>query len=194
MLKCQIPREFEQRDCEAFALSSVRCRTEYAARIAGSGAIKSGAKMALGPFTFAELVQVAGVGLRDAQLYLKSGLLQPPRRQRGRSADVAFHDEHVKRLRFIKNARGCGFTLEDIAQLVNPRALTTCADVYRLALRRLEAVTRADASDISRIVALDSLLTSCLATGSRGDCKILATLGGVDSQWLSPVEMADLPV
>jgi DNA-binding transcriptional MerR regulator len=172
----------------------VRCRTEYAALIAGSGAIKSGAKMALGPFTFAELVQVAGVGLQDAQLYLKSGLLQPPRRQRGRSADVGFHDEHVKRLRFIKNARGCGFTLEDIAQLVNPRALTTCADVYRLALRRLEAVTRADASDISRIVALDALLTSCRATGSRGDCKILATLSGVDSQRLSPVGMVGVPV
>jgi DNA-binding transcriptional MerR regulator len=149
--------------------------------------------MALGPFTFAELVQFAGVRLRDAQLYLESGLLQPPRRRRGRSADVAFHEEHVKRLRFIKNARGCGFTLEDIAQLIDPRALTTCADVYRLTLRRLEAVTRADASDISRIVALDALMTSCRATGSRGDCKILATLGGVDSLELSPAGMAGLP-
>jgi DNA-binding transcriptional MerR regulator len=149
--------------------------------------------MALGPFTFAELVQFAGVRLRDAQLYLKSGLLQPPRRRRGRSADVAFHEEHVKRLRFIKNARGCGFTLEDIAQLIDPRALTTCADVYRLTLRRLQAVTRADASDISRIVALDALMTSCRTTGSRRDCKILATLGGVDGLELSPAGMAGLP-
>src|SRR5262245_7884738 len=117
--------------------------------------------MGLGPFTLAELVQVAGVAQRDAQLYLKSGLLQPPRRLPGCSADAAFHDEHLKRLCFIKNARCYGFTLEDIAQLVDPRALTSCADVHRLTLRRLEAVIQADASDISRIVALDTLLTSC---------------------------------
>jgi DNA-binding transcriptional MerR regulator len=136
--------------------------------------------VAVGPFTFAELVQVAGVHVRDAQLYLKSGVLQPARRQRGRSAKEAFHDEHVKRLGFIKRALTYGFTLEDIAQLVDPRALTTCADVYRLTLRRLEAVTQADAVDISSIVSLDTLLTSCRATGGRGDCQILVALGGLN--------------
>jgi MerR family mercuric resistance operon transcriptional regulator len=148
--------------------------------------------MALGPCTFAEVVRVAGVRLRDAQLYLKSGLLQPPRRRRGRSADVAFHDEHVKRLRFIKNARGYGFTLEDIAQLVDPRALTTCADIYRLTLRRLEAMIQADASDISSIVALDTLLTSCLATRSR-DCQILATLGIDEPSYTNPAPIDGRP-
>jgi MerR family transcriptional regulator, mercuric resistance operon regulatory protein len=149
--------------------------------------------MALGPFTFAELARVAGVRLRDAQLYRKSGLLQPPRRPPGRSADVAFHDEHVKRLRFIKNARGYGFTLEDIAQLVDPRAVTSCADVYRLTSRRLEAMIQADASDISRIVALDTLLTSCLATGSRGDCQILATLGIDAPSYTNPAPIDGRP-
>jgi MerR family mercuric resistance operon transcriptional regulator len=136
--------------------------------------------MALGPLTFAELARVAGIPLQDAQLYQKSGLLPPPRRPLGRGADAAFHDEHVKRLRFIKNARSYGFTLEDIAQLVDPRALTSCADVYRLTSRRLEAMIQANASDISRIVALDTLLTSCHARGSREDCQILAALSGFD--------------
>jgi DNA-binding transcriptional MerR regulator len=88
--------------------------------------------------------------------------------------------EGLPRLCFIKNARSYGFTLEDVAQLVDPRTLTSCADVHRLTLRRLEAVIQADRCDISRIVALDTLLTSCLGTGSREDCQILAALSGFD--------------
>lgn len=135
--------------------------------------------MALGPFSFPELARIADVRLPDAQQYLKSGLLQAPRRRPGRSADVAFHEEHVRRLRFIKNALAYGLTLEDITQLVDPRALTTCADVYRLTVRRLESVIQADKCDISRIVALDTLLTSCIAKGSRGACQILETLASI---------------
>jgi DNA-binding transcriptional MerR regulator len=123
--------------------------------------------MALGPFTFAELARVAGVPLWDAQL---------PPRQPPCSAGAVFHDEHVKRLCFIKNALSYGFTLEDIAQLAI-RALSHPAPTSTASTpRRLEATIQADASDISRIVALDTLLTSCLGTGSREDCQILATL------------------
>ena len=55
-------------------------------------------------------------------------LLQPSRRQRGPAGDVAFHQEHLDRLKFIKRALAWGFTLDDISELTNPNAP---ADVWR---------------------------------------------------------------
>lgn len=132
--------------------------------------------MASGPFTLAQLARAAGIRIEDARFYRDRGLLQPPRRQRSRTDDFAFQAEHLERLEFIRRALEHGLTIEDIAQLVDPYALTTCGDVCAVASRRLEQMRQAGAADTPAAVALAKLRDGCAMVGSRKDCTILATL------------------
>jgi DNA-binding transcriptional MerR regulator len=116
------------------------------------------------------------MGIEDVRRYLELGLLQPPRRQRGRGGDVAFHQEHADRLQFIGRALRYGFTPEDIARLVDQNALVTCGDVHSLAVRRLQQMREAQGPDAAEVVALETLVAACARKGARTDCRLLATL------------------
>ncbi|HEY4165593.1 MAG TPA: MerR family transcriptional regulator [Reyranella sp.] len=133
--------------------------------------------MASGPFTLAQLARAAGMSIDDVRSYRDRGLLQPPRRQRSRTDDFAFQAEHLERLQFIRRALDHGLTIEDIAQLVDPYALTTCGDVRAVADRRLEQMRQSGAAETPAAAALVKLREGCAAVGSRRDCTMLATLG-----------------
>ena len=135
-----------------------------------------GMKMASGPFTLAQLARAAGMSIEDVRFYRDRRLLQPPTRQRSRTDDFAYRQEHVERLRFIERALSHGLSLEAIGQLVDARALPTCNDDYRFTTRQLEAVRRKSGPDDSMAVALEKLVATCRRTGARRDCHILAGL------------------
>ena len=116
------------------------------------------------------------MSIDDVRFYRDRGLLQPPRRQRSRTDDFAFQAEHLERLHFIRRSLEHGLTIEDIAQLVDPYALTTCGDVRALADRRLEQMRRSGADHTPEAAALTKLREGCAAVGSRKDCSMLATL------------------
>jgi MerR family mercuric resistance operon transcriptional regulator len=116
------------------------------------------------------------MGIGDVRLYRDRGLLQPPRRRRGRSDDFAFQQEHVDRLHFIRCALDYGFTVEDIAELIDPAALVTCGDVRTLTQRRLEELHRSGGADAPKTAALAQLREKCAGVGSRKDCGILVAL------------------
>jgi DNA-binding transcriptional MerR regulator len=116
----------------------------------------------------------------DVQLYRDCGLLPPLKRQRTRYDDFGFQVEHVERLRFIGRALRCGFSLEDIAKMVDERALVTCNDVYRIATHRLETLRHDPDSGDGTVGALSELIATCAATGGRRDCQILAALSRAD--------------
>jgi len=118
------------------------------------------------------------MSVEDVRLYRDHRLLQPPRRQRGRTDDFAYRQEHVDRLRFIGRARSHGFSLEAIAELVDAEALQTCNDVYRFATRQLERLQRNSGPEDSTVVALEKLIATCRGSGARRDCQILAGLAG----------------
>lgn len=132
--------------------------------------------MTLGTFTIGQLARAAGMSIDDAQSYLDRGLLQRPRRQRGRSDDVAYHQEHLERLKFIKHALGCGYTLDDVVQLVHPGALVTCGDVFALTQRRLDSMRNSGGAGTIAAARLKKLSEACPGIGSRRDCPILETL------------------
>ena len=116
------------------------------------------------------------MSIEDVRLYRDRRLLQPPRRQRGRTDDFAYRQEHVDRLRFIARARSHGFSLEAIAELVDAEALHTCNDVYRFAARQLEQLLRNSGPEDPAIIALKNLIATCRGSGTRRDCQILAGL------------------
>jgi MerR family mercuric resistance operon transcriptional regulator len=140
--------------------------------------------MSAGPFTLRQLADALGVDANTVRVLLRCGLLQRPRRRRGRTGDVAFHEEHVERLAFIKRALGVGFHLDDIALLVDPSRLITCGDVYALASRRLNEMrrTKEDTRSLEtlihecRVRSQEGRIHPCPVKGGRKDCRILAKL------------------
>ena len=130
--------------------------------------------MASGPFTLVQLADAVGMSEQDVRFYRDRSLLPPPRRRRGRSGDVAYHQEHVDRLLFISRALAYGFSFNDIAGLVGQNLLT-CADVYRLAGKRVEKLKRLMGPD-APIAPLEHIMKKCSGVGSRSDCHILAVL------------------
>lgn len=129
--------------------------------------------MVSGPFTRAQLAHVAGLSVEDIEFYQERGLLQPPRRQRGRRGDIAFHREHVERLQFIQRGLSVGYTLEDIRQLVDPHAFVTCGDVYQATIQRVQ---QTQASEPNRAAALAQLAEKCPRLGSRAECPVIRHL------------------
>lgn len=133
-------------------------------------------KMASRSFTLAHLAKAVGMRFEDVKFYRDRGLLQAPRRKRGRTATLAYHQEHVDRLRFIERALRHGFSVEAIAQLVDLNAMRTCGDVARIATRELEALRRRMGPDDRTVAALEILLAKCPKVGGRDECPILAAL------------------
>lgn len=123
-----------------------------------------------------ELAQAAGVHLRDANRYLALGLLQPRRRVRSRSGYMAFHKEHVDRLRFIREALDAGFSIGNIATLIDPDAMQTCGDVYALAKRRVHELREEWGQGALPAAILEQLADTCARNGSRTDCALLTVL------------------
>ncbi len=132
--------------------------------------------MASGLFTLAQLARAVGMSVDDVRFYRECGLLQPPRRQRRRTDDLAFQAEHVERLRFIQRAIAHGFFLEDIERFVDETAPVTCNDVYRISVDRLAEYRKARSSGHPMVIALEKLVASCGRVGGRRDCQILTSL------------------
>ena len=138
--------------------------------------------MASGPFTLAELARAAGMSVDDVQFYRDCGLLQPPRRQRGRTDDLAFQAEHVERLRLIQRAIANGFFLEDIERFVDEATPVTCNEVYRISVHRLAEYRVARSSGHPTVVALEELIALCGRVGDRKDCEILVSLANSEPE------------
>jgi len=133
-------------------------------------------KMAWGPFTLAQLARAVGMSFSEVRRFEAYGLLPPARRMRGQSSSLAYHKEHVDRLRFIGHALDQGFSVAAIQQLLDPNAELTCNDVFGIASRQLEERRQFEGPDDPAVVALEKLTTTCPRVGSRSDCRILATL------------------
>lgn len=146
----------------------------------GATVTRSRVKMASGPFTFGQLAKAAGTNIEQARYCRDHGLLPPPQRVRGRSDNVAYRQEHVERLRFVRRALLAGFTVEDIARMVDDTALTTCGDISAVTARRLELLEQDGHADAARRASLVRLLASCDGRGGRKDCKILQALSEPD--------------
>ncbi len=132
--------------------------------------------MASGPFTLAQLAEAVGMSVDDVEFYRDRGLLQLPRRQRGRPNRLAFHAEHVERMKFIKRAPACGFMHEDIARFVDRDGLVTCGDIHDVTRRRLETLQAAGKAGTPQEICLGRLREVCTGVGGRKDCRILETL------------------
>lgn len=137
-------------------------------------------------FTIGRLARECGVSIDTIRYYERERLLAPacrtPAGYRLYGADA------VTRLRFVRQAKALGFTLEEIGELLALKRTpgSTCSDV--------RTRTRAKISDIAgRIAALDrmratleGLAAGCPGDAPVGDCPILGALEATPPQAASP--------
>ena len=129
--------------------------------------------------TIGRLAAMAAVSANAVRFYEREGLMQVPAKTE--SGYRVYGAEAVQRLRFIKQAQHCGFTLAEIQALLQLRdeASTCCNDVRTKVIeKKLELEARIKAmKSMSR--ALDELIADCgNDTGPAVNCSILASLSG----------------
>ena len=118
-----------------------------------------------------ELAREGGVGVETVRFYQRKGLLEVPRG--GVAGGRHYGSADVRRLRYIRKAQTAGFTLAEIAQLIDldraddrPRARDMARERIAALDSRIAELTEARAS-------LARLARDC-AKGGRGPCPILA--------------------
>lgn len=132
--------------------------------------------------TIGKLASAAGVGVETIRFYEREGLL--PRPPRKRSGYRQYPPQAVARLVFIRRAKELGFTLKEIAELLELRVDPdkSCADVRALAKAKIVDVEE-KMDDLARIKgALDKLAQACRGKGPTSECPILDAIEKEDGR------------
>jgi MerR family mercuric resistance operon transcriptional regulator len=124
--------------------------------------------------TIGALANEAGVGVETVRFYQRRGLLGEPTRARGTVRRYSPAD--LARLRFIRSAQRSGFSLDEVAQLLQLDDGTRCAQARDIATHRLHDV-RQRLADLRRIeAALQALVQRCAGARGRVACPLIDAL------------------
>jgi len=126
--------------------------------------------------TIGRLAKAAQVGIETIRYYQRLNLLPTPAPVRNafRHYPIAM----VERIRFIKRAQDLGFSLDDIATLLQLNDGADRHQVRRLANARLENI-RVKIADLNRMESiLSELVHECEHAGHARSCPIIAAFSG----------------
>ena len=123
-----------------------------------------------------ELAKRAAVPIDTVRYYEREGLIPPPVRRASGYRDYVEAD--VDRLRFMRRAKGLGFTLQEIRELLG---LTATSGEDMATLKARAEAKLADVDDriaaLNRVRgALHGLIDACPGHGALARCPILAAL------------------
>ncbi|GJD87969.1 MerR family transcriptional regulator [Methylobacterium hispanicum] len=124
--------------------------------------------------TIAALAREGGVGVETVRYYQRRGLLETPERGGGPGLGGIrrYGGNDARRLRFIRSAQAAGFTLEQIAELIELDATDDRSRARDLARERLAALDARIADLQAARSALARLERAC-DTGAAGPCPII---------------------
>lgn len=126
--------------------------------------------------TIGQVAKLAGVNVETVRYYERQGLIQqPPRPAAGIRKYPA---ETVAVLRFIRRGKELGFTLPEIAELLDLRRheAVSCAEVRRRAEAKVADIKKRIAALARMRDALGTLVDACRERGHVGECPILEAL------------------
>lgn len=122
--------------------------------------------------TIGKAAKQAGVGIDTVRFYEREGLL--PEAQRTMSGYRLYSMDDVDRLRFIRRAKTLGFSLEEIAELLQLNAAKgSRACVKRVAEQRLANLDQKLRELTAIRDALATLVQQCSGQGSLKGCPII---------------------
>jgi MerR family mercuric resistance operon transcriptional regulator len=122
--------------------------------------------------TIGKLAEAGGVGVETVRYYQRRGLLAEP--ERGYHGSVRRYDEaDLRRLKFIRSAQAAGFTLEQIAELLELDARDDRPRARALAREQIGVLDQKIAELTAARDSLGKLAREC-GRGGAGPCPILA--------------------
>lgn len=124
--------------------------------------------------TIGRVAAAAGVNVETIRYYQRRGLLEEPAKPLG--AYRNYPPEMVKRVCFIKRAQALGFTLGDVAGLLQLNDSDACSKTRCLAARKLSLIEQKMAELVTMRDALAELLGQCDRKLKRGACPIIEIL------------------
>ena len=124
--------------------------------------------------TIGTLAEAAEVNLETIRFYQRKGLMPQPDRAQG--SIRRYGDPALARVRFIKSAQRLGFSLGEVAQLLQLEDGAHCTEARSLAEQKLMNVS-AKLADLQRIeVVLRQLVERCSSARGAVKCPIIESL------------------
>lgn len=123
--------------------------------------------------TIAGLAKEGGVGVETIRYYQRRGLLDIPARPDGSGSVRRYGDADLRRLRFIRAAQAAGFTLDEVAELLQLDATDDRDRAHELATLRIAALDARIAELQTARASLSRLAHHC-ARGDEGPCPIIS--------------------
>lgn len=120
-----------------------------------------------------ELARAANMGVETVRYYQRQGLLRVPDRPLGGTR--TYTESDMQRLHFIQRAKALGFSLKDVARLLELTE-ADCENVQAMASEKLAQVRSKLAQLRSMETALDGTLAKCRERGSDRECPIIESL------------------
>jgi Hg(II)-responsive transcriptional regulator len=141
-------------------------------------------------FTVGELAKQANVHVETLRYYERRGLIPKPHRTV--SNYRVYSSENLRRVKFIKQAQGLGFSLNEIKKLLALRATprARCVDVRRYATHKIEDIDARIRSLARMRKTLEKLLDECHGNRLATQCPILESLDSEPSTVSQKVKTA----
>ena len=118
------------------------------------------------------LAKTAGVNVETIRFYERKALLL----KRPHVDIRRYNAEDLSRVRFVKAAKGLGFTLSEIGALLKLEDGTHCNEVREIASLKLHDVRAKMVALRNMASALEQLIVGCCATQDDGFCHLIASL------------------
>lgn len=130
----------------------------------------------LSKLTISGFARAADVNVETIRFYQRKGLVSEPDKPYG--SIRRYGEADVARVRFVKSAQRLGFSLEQIAELLQLEDSAQCEEASTLAEHQLRGV-REKIADLLRIEAvLSELVRACHLRQGNISCPLIASLHG----------------
>jgi len=137
--------------------------------------------------TIGKLAARSGVSADTVRFYEREGLLAPAARNAARYR--LYEEDALRRIRFIRRAQECGFSLADIAQLLELRAdrRACCGDIRSVAVEKHRMLKERIRTLSAMSRALEHLIAVCEGSERPLDaCPILGAMDAADRATPAP--------
>ncbi len=136
-------------------------------------------------YKIGELSKLTGCNIETLRYYEREGLLPPP--PRGNNGYRYYPKDSVSRVNFILHAKGLGFSLTDIAELLSiqvDKQSATCGDVKEIAEHKLATIARKIRELEKMYQALEKVAAACDGSSASAEhCSILQALASDETAW-----------
>tara|TARA_R110002095_G_scaffold192394_2_gene170259 strand:+ start:25 stop:411 length:387 start_codon:yes stop_codon:yes gene_type:complete len=123
--------------------------------------------------TISKVAKALAINVETVRFYERRGLIEQPAKPE--LGYRHYPDDTINRIRFIKRSQELGFTLDEIANLLNLND-SPCVQVQELAEHKLAAV-KEKMADLRRLEkALKALLVQCHSNEDDSHCPIIDSL------------------